>query len=157
MTAPMYALWLPWPPSVNSYYVRAARKITRGNRAGRSYVGERISNEGLVFRSDVARIVRSGHCAPPRFSGRLVIRAVALPPVLNRTRDLDNLWKSLLDALTAAGVILDDALFDEVTMHRGPKTEKGALRFGLWRPDDGVRGALFDSLGIAVEKDMLVL
>lgn len=155
MTPPLYALWLPMPPSVNNYYVRAARRITRGKRAGASYVGERISDEGLVFRAEVSRIVRSGHRAPPRFSGRLAIRCVLCPPKLVRIRDLDNRWKALLDALTAAGVILDDSLFDEVSMVRGHTCEKGALRFGLWRPDESARLDLYESLEVAERSDLL--
>ena len=150
MTPPLYLLVVPFPPTVNNYYDHVSRKITRGEKAGKVFTSKRISDAGLVFRAEVARLSRLGHRTPPQLSGRLAIRAIAYPPDA-RARDLDNLGKALLDALTAARVILDDSQFDEFRVLRGPaRPPRGALRLGIWRPDAVDFDALSTVLGAPV-------
>lgn len=50
-------------------------------------------------------------------SGRLCAKIELYPPD-RRRRDIDNLLKPLLDALTHGGAIADDELFDELTITR---------------------------------------
>lgn len=110
----MINLTLPWPPSVNSYWRHCTLK-----RATRVL----ISAEGREYRRNVAKLVglEAGRSA---LAGRLEVSIVACPPD-NRKRDLDNLLKSLLDALAHAGVYADDGQIDRLSISRGPVMRSG--------------------------------
>ena len=101
----MIELTLPWPPSVNSYW----RHPTTGRLAGRHL----ISEKGRAYRADVCRIVG----LTQKITGRVSVMIYASPPD-KRRRDLDNLFKSLLDSLTHAGVWDDDAQIDRLCIER---------------------------------------
>lgn len=89
----MIQIRLPWPPSVNHYWVSG------GSKRFLSPVAKR-------FRSEVASKVRSA--GSPRFGlAPLEMRIKAYPPD-RRKRDLDNLLKAILDALAHAKVYKDD-------------------------------------------------
>ncbi len=117
--APMrIAFRVPYPPSANGYW----RSPNKGPLAGRVL----ISEEGRAYRRQLGvEIVRQ---RVPRFqlSGRLAISVMACCPD-RRTRDLSNLWKGFLDALTHAGVIRDDGDFDDERIYRGPVVIDGVL------------------------------
>lgn len=102
---------LPWPPTVNTYW----RNITVN---GKSRV--LVSAKGRAYRDAVARAV--GRVQP--LAGPLVFSAVYYPPD-NRKRDLDNLFKSLLDALTAAGVWANDSQVREIHARFGDEVRPG--------------------------------
>jgi crossover junction endodeoxyribonuclease RusA len=91
-------LELPWPPSAN--------RVWRG-RAGRAkpYLAKSARDYRLAVKSIVAAAKIDG--LP--LDGPLAVTIVAHPPD-RRKRDLDNLAKSVFDALTLAGVWCDDAL-----------------------------------------------
>lgn len=112
----MIELTLPWPPSVNAYYRHIVLK-----GAPRTLV----SSEGRAYRSEVAARVLIARAAK-RLNTRLSLVIEAYPPD-RRARDLDNILKSLLDALTQAGVIEDDSLFDEIHLKRGPVVKPGSV------------------------------
>lgn len=59
-------------------------------------------------------------------SGRLAIKITAEPPD-KRRRDLDNILKAPLDALTHAGLLIDDEQFDEINIVRGQVVPGGRL------------------------------
>lgn len=101
----MIELILPFPPSCNTYYRNIAGK-TLISAAGRAYRGA-VADQVLIQRA--ARL----------FIGRLHVVIVAHMPD-KRRRDLDNLLKSTLDALTHAGVWADDSQIDSLTIERGP-------------------------------------
>jgi Holliday junction resolvase RusA-like endonuclease len=84
---------LPFPPSVNHYY---------------RHVGPRtlISREGRAFRVTVCAIL--ARLGVRRMSGPLAVTVEVYPPD-NRRRDLDNVQKSLLDALQHGGAYGDDS------------------------------------------------
>lgn len=108
---------LPWPPSVNTYW----RLHTRGKFAGRVL----ISREGRQFRLNVERLAQAERW--PTFpAGRLVLQAHAYPPD-RRARDLDNILKGLLDALSHAGVVSDDEQFDELHVFRMASVKPGKV------------------------------
>jgi len=102
-------LKLPWPPSVNTYW----RSPSTGKLAGRTLISER----GRAYRKQVADAVLRAGC-PKADQGRLEVAIIAEPPD-RRRRDLDNLPKAILDALTHAGVIEDDSLIDDLRIVRG--------------------------------------
>lgn len=104
----MIELKLPWPPSVNHYW----RHPSRGPLAGRHI----ISEKGRAYRAEVmARVLQARIQAQK--PERLAVTIGAFPPD-RRKRDLDNLLKSLLDALVHACVIADDGLIDRLSIER---------------------------------------
>lgn len=103
---------LPWPPSNNTYYRRV------GNRTV-------ISARGRAYRETVAAMLRGVETR----RGRLMVHVDAYPPD-RRKRDLDNLWKGLLDALQHAGVIEDDGDIDHESIARQPRDKPG--RVEVW-------------------------
>ena len=64
---------------------------------------------------------------PRPLTGRVAVRIEAQPPD-RRVRDLDNLLKAPLDALTHAGLWVDDSQIDELTIMRLPPLSGGSLR-----------------------------
>jgi crossover junction endodeoxyribonuclease RusA len=105
---------LPWPPSVNSYW----RHVTLKNRTA-----VLISKEGRAYRELVGRVLGPQR----RTDKRLDVSIVAFPPDA-RARDLDNLLKSLLDAMTHGGVWTDDSQIDCLQILRGKKMTGGGVR-----------------------------
>ncbi len=91
---------LPYPPTVNHYW-----RI--GN--GRLY----ISDEGKQYQRRVCAILSDA----PKQSGRLSV-AVGVRPPDKKKRDLDNVLKCLLDAITKAGVWRDDSVIDRLLVER---------------------------------------
>jgi crossover junction endodeoxyribonuclease RusA len=63
--------------------------------------------------------------ARKHLSGRLHVTLTAYPPD-RRRRDIDNLAKSVLDAMQHAGVYLDDSQIDRLTIIRA-EVEKGGI------------------------------
>jgi crossover junction endodeoxyribonuclease RusA len=113
----MIEMTLPWPPSVNSYW----RHPTRGALAGRHL----ISEEGRRYRNLVAQTVLVNRTRN-KLLGRLAVRIDAYPPD-RRRRDLDNILKALLDALTHAGVMEDDSQIDDLHIVRKPLKPNGEI------------------------------
>lgn len=108
----MICLTLPLPPTVNHYYCR------QGNR---TFIG----SKGLKFRKQVAEIVAEAGHKP--LQGRLSLFAAIFPA--NRIKqDLDNRSKALQDALTHAGVWLDDEQIDQLTLVRREVVKGGMVK-----------------------------
>lgn len=103
-------LELPWPPTANTYYRR---------RRGRK--GMFISAKGEQFAAAVAKEVSRRRARRKPLAGRLGVRILACPPDA-RARDIDNLLKPTLDALTKAGVWEDDSQIDDLQIVRGEIT-----------------------------------
>ena len=136
---------LPFPPSINRLYENARRTTAQG----KVYNAKMLSAEGVRFRELVGAAVRRGHRAPPRLAGRLALLVYLLPPDRmadgrrnSNRRDVGNVDKALEDALTKAGVILDDSQFDDVRILRGPKTQGGACLVAI---------SAFDPAGAAAD------
>jgi len=89
----MIELELPLPPSINDYYGRA--------KDGHVFIKE----PGMKFRSDVAFLI--AHKGVDKLEGNLIIEIDMHPPD-NGAHDLDNIQKSLLDALAHGGIYGDD-------------------------------------------------
>lgn len=117
----MITVTLPFPPSVNHYW----RTVMIG-KAPRTL----ISAKGRQYKQDVAHACAADGCAGARMRGRLAVTLTACPPD-RRARDLDNLTKAALDALTGAGVWLDDAQIDRLVVERGPVLKGGKLEVSV--------------------------
>lgn len=100
---------LPFPPSVNGYW-RAFR--------GRNI----LSKRGREYREDamgaIAKAMMAGGFPP--LAHRLKVSLDLHPPDARR-RDIDNYCKGVLDALTHAGVWLDDEQIDELNILKCPR------------------------------------
>jgi crossover junction endodeoxyribonuclease RusA len=85
-----------------------------------------LSKRGREYRKAcVSEVHRQLGGKPEPLTGRLSVHARFYPPD-KRRRDLDNHWKSLLDALTHAGVWDDDCQIDHLVADREEK-QKGGL------------------------------
>jgi crossover junction endodeoxyribonuclease RusA len=113
----MIELRVSWPPSVNRYW----RHPSSGRLAGRHLV----SAEGRVYRALVAQSAVI-HAIHRPVTGRLSVELLAAPPD-RRKRDLDNILKSLLDALVHAGVMEDDSQIDHLSITRQPPAPPGSV------------------------------
>ena len=65
-----------------------------------------------------------------RLAGRLAVTITVNPPD-KRKRDIDNLAKAPLDALTHAGLWLDDSQIDKLSIERGPVTKGGQIHITI--------------------------
>lgn len=143
---------LPWPPSVNTYWhhtvlgggdklLQKLWALLTGNpkmqaqeivaRADEDFVKFKkaramvfLSEQGKRYRVEVIDSVKRQKVPRGALKGRLGILVVAYPPD-DRTRDLDNCWKGMLDGLKHAGVIADDGDFDDERIVRGPVRKGG--------------------------------
>ena len=104
-------LILPFPPTINSYYVQTKR-------------GRFISKTGRKFRLTVAQDVREQLGSMDIIEDRLLVEVTLFVPD-KRIRDVDNYMKPLLDACTEAGVWEDDRLIDQLFIYRGALVPKG--------------------------------
>lgn len=120
---PKLTLHLPFPPSLNHYWEHVSLRTKTGKR----YIGKTLGARAKAFRLETLVAARREFGSPPRLSGRLSISILANPPN-ERVVDIDNLPKCLLDALVAAGVVKDDALFDELYIRRGRVVKGGGVR-----------------------------
>jgi len=98
----MVELDLPYPPSVNHYWRHVGPRVL-------------VSREGRAYRSKVGAILARRRVRP--LVGSLAIEIDVHPPD-RRRRDLDNLLKSLLDALAQGGAYEDDSQIDRLLLIR---------------------------------------
>lgn len=109
-------LTLPFPPSINHYYRRVGPRTL-------------ISREGREYRTAVCGLLAPGQGSGPRkppMGGRIALCMDAFPPD-RRRRDLDNLQKSLVDALQHAGIYEDDSQIDFLTIRRRHPVNAGRV------------------------------
>ena len=117
-------LYLPWPPTVNSYY-----KHVGGGR-GSSGRGVYISKKGREFRESVEREVSQQLRTGGSLNKMLPLieslsMDVFLFPPDNRKRDLDNHIKALQDSLTHCNLWVDDSQIDQLNVYRCEKERLG--------------------------------
>jgi crossover junction endodeoxyribonuclease RusA len=101
-------LSLPYPPSVNTYW----RHLSKGPLAGRSL----ISEKGRNYRRDVIEQLLVDR-TPSVGIARVAVDIEARMPD-RRQRDLDNIPKAVLDALTHAKFWADDGQIDDLRIWR---------------------------------------
>lgn len=109
----MITLTLPLPPTINHYYGQRPRG------------GRYIKPAGLAFRQAVAEAVASAGYRT--LHGRVSLFA-AIYPADRRRQDIDNRAKALQDALTHAGVWLDDEQIDELHLVRKEVIKGGQVK-----------------------------
>lgn len=107
-------LHLPWPPSVNHYWQAKGSKRF-------------ISKRGYQYRLEVLAVVWQAYAGKPMCLREGVRVTIEAHPPDNRARDLDNVLKAPLDAITKAGVIIDDKQINDLRIVRRPITRGGLL------------------------------
>lgn len=118
---------LPWPPSVNHYW----QHIVLGGKFKKARVMVFLSDAGKKYRIAALQEIAAQHVPRDAVQGRLGVRIVAYPPDRRGKRDLDNLWKGVLDSLVHARVIADDGDFDDEHIVRGQIRAGGRLSIEL--------------------------
>ena len=96
-------LYLPWPPSINHYY----RRTEKTHLA--------ISKRGKEYRLATKLAVALKH--EPPFEAAVTVTVHLVAPDY-RKRDLDNVLKCLLDAISKADVIKDDSMIVELNVYK---------------------------------------
>jgi crossover junction endodeoxyribonuclease RusA len=104
---------LPWVPSYNTYY----RSVAMGKS-----VRVLISEKGRKFREDALVAMRGVPALPD--SARLALTLKLCAPD-RRERDLSNHIKALEDAITHAGIWIDDEQVDKIVVERGSTGRPG--------------------------------
>lgn len=116
-------LSLPFPPSVNTYW----RAPNKGPLAGRHL----ISAKGRQYQSAAcAAVVEQLRRIPKPVETYLAVEITLYPPDARR-RDLDNYNKALFDALTHAGVWLDDSQVKRMLVEWGPVLKHGKVDIAI--------------------------
>lgn len=104
---------LPWPPSVNAIWRSI---VIKGS------VRVLLSKEGRKYREGVQKLIGQ----VPTIAQPVEVRIAAYPPD-GRRRDIDNIAKAALDALTHAGVWDDDVRVAVLHVSRCPPVPGGRL------------------------------
>ncbi|EKS7794123.1 RusA family crossover junction endodeoxyribonuclease [Edwardsiella piscicida] len=112
-------LYLPFPPSVNTYW----RAPSRGPLAGRHLVSAR----GRAFHIECrARVLEQLRRYPVPMAGDLSVHVVLYPPT-RASRDLDNFFKAPLDSMTKIGIWHDDSQIKRLTAEFGEVVKGGCV------------------------------
>ena len=108
---------LPYPPSVNHYYLRTSSGVITGER-------------GKKYRRD-AGILLGKHRNHFPEDTRLAVTINVFAPD-KRKRDIDNLLKCTLDSIEHAGVYKNDNQIDMLTVIRRGLDEKKQGYLQIW-------------------------
>lgn len=116
-------LTLPFPPSVNGYW----RSPNKGASRGRTLVSER----GRAFQAEaIAQVMEQLRRRPKPISADIAVEVLFYPPTRAK-RDLDNYFKALFDAMTKAGVWLDDRQIKRIVAEWGPVIKGGKVELRI--------------------------
>lgn len=118
----MIYLSLPWPPTGN-HAVRHGR------------FGHYATKEAKAYRTITAALCRPHRPKKP-LAGQIKVLAIFFPPD-RRRRDMDNVWKTLSDALTLAGIWKDDCQIAELTLIRRDPVPGGSVAVQVTELLDG--------------------
>lgn len=112
---PELMLTLPFPPSVNSYWRNTKR-------------GTLVSAKGRVFRANAIAAVYEQLKRRPKAIESNVFVLVKLYPPTKQARDIDNFLKAPFDALTHAGVWVDDKQIKKWMLNGWTLLKAGSLK-----------------------------
>jgi crossover junction endodeoxyribonuclease RusA len=113
-------LKLPYPPSINHYF-----SYSHGRPV--------LSKDARSYRHQVRRIAIARGDKP--LMGALSVHIDIFPPD-NRRRDIDNCFKSVLDALQHAGVFWDDSQIIVLHAVKHPTAQEGHVVVGIHELED---------------------
>lgn len=116
-----------WPPSVNHAWRHVGNR-TLISAAGRDFRRE-IEKYGTLLRSEKKLPLES-------ILEQISVRIILYPPD-SRRRDLDNYFKSTLDALTHANVWRDDSQIKMLSASWGERCKGGGFRLIITLFEDG--------------------
>ena len=117
-------LSLPWPPSVNVYWRNVGGRVLI-SREGRAYAR-------VVYGCALEQSMTTLSVGRKVFVVPVSVDIIAYPP--NRARrDLDNLPKAVLDALTKARVWEDDSLVHDLRIRWGEVRKGGEIEITINR------------------------
>ena len=116
-------LELPFPPTVNTYWRRVGGKTL-------------ISQKGRAYAEQVLWMTRRTARFPEGKRAAVVVEAY-MPD--KRNRDLDNLFKALLDSLVKAGVLVDDSVIDDLRIIRSGIIKDGKVLVSIDEVEDGAQ------------------
>ena len=108
----MYILNLPYPPSVNAYWLQSGK---------RRY----ISKRGVEFKKAVAQYIDCKQL--PSFGSQPVEISIILFPRDKRLLDIDNCCKAILDSMNGL-MYDDDQQVWRLTVERGEKIKGGGCQ-----------------------------
>lgn len=109
----MLNLTLPYPPSGNHAW--------KHTRAGKHY----LTDKARDYYAEVAGIVRQRN-RKLGIDSHVQVSCLLFPPD-RRRRDMDNAWKVVGDALTKAGVWMDDSLIRKLVLQWSPPKTGGQV------------------------------
>ncbi len=114
---------LPYPPSVNHYYVRTKTGMAIG-APGKAY-------RKLIWTTLRGRVSCAKKFPMEPIEGDLMVEIIIYPPD-KRKRDMDNIKKALFDALQYAGLYKDDSqIVDDHTINVGKVIKGGLIDFKI--------------------------
>jgi len=116
---------LPWPPTVNGYWGTS--------KTGRKY----LTTEGKLYRQAAIQAIGDVDTR----TDRVGVIAIFSPPDV-RIRDVDNYWKGLLDAMTAAGVWVDDSQVKLQVGWMADKVKGGQVDVYVEALNEGIASAI---------------
>jgi len=109
----MIVLDLPYPPSINNYW------IASGHRRF-------ISKRGVLFRQSVMEYVMDNEV--PKLGEQSLSVHIVLRPRSKKLMDIDNCAKAILDACEHAGIFDSDVQVEKLLIERGlPKKGGGCV------------------------------
>ena len=118
-------LELPFPPSLNTYY-----RNVRGRML--------LSAEGRQYKLDVlAHVWTACKGKPVPMTGRLAVD-IHLHNRANRSYDIDNRPKAVLDALEESGVFVNDSQIDRLVVERKEKIKGGSCWVYIKQQEQGI-------------------
>lgn len=104
----MVSIRLPWPPTVNTYWKPVIK-------AGHAVLC--LSRQGEEFRKAAVVAARNQGVSARRVDGPVSVTIAAYPPN-RRRRDVDNILKATLDAITHIGIWDDDSQVETLYVRR---------------------------------------
>lgn len=121
---------LPYPPSVNHYYVRTKD-------------GMAIGKHGKAYRKEINHLLWQHTLNYGQWDGEPLIGdlrvAIVIYPPDRRKRDMDNIKKALFDALQHAGLFKDDCqICDDRTVRINEVVKGGLIDFCIMRVEDEI-------------------